>query len=491
MSTALNYPRLVSKVLTSMWAATPETPQAIFDLLRTHTRHGGGERAADAPKKVITDATGAIVGIGPAPDTEAAPGPVSVVNGVAVVKVHGIIDKHPSKMETMCGARGVDEIAADISACMDRTDVTAIVLDIDSPGGTVTGVPELAAKIRAWAPAKMISGYSSSQACSAAYYLMAACTEASCSPTAVVGSIGVYIPFVDSSARFEAEGYRLHLIKAGIHKGAGIPGLPLADSARAAMQADVDAVYAMFTEFVSTARPEVTPETMQGQVFRGQAALVAGLVDEILPDLAAAVQAAADRVAGVPKNSRALAVGSIPGTYFLNTPTGRAEHAKAQARAESRALATSSVPSAGPAKPSAPAKPATAAKSTPPAPAPAESAKINLSASRPPATPAEAFATYGALNRTERTAYYQKFSTEIWQGYASAGRRPAAQVSAPAASPVTPAPAVLSEPTPPATDAEAFESYLNLPRAQQPAYYNKFSDSIERGYVAHRRRRKK
>ena len=83
-------------------------------------------------------------------------------------------------------------------------EVEVIIFDFDSPGGTVTGVPELAARIRACE--KRTVGWTCKQSCSASMWLMSQCDEVYVSPSSVVGSIGVYIAMLDESKALELEG---------------------------------------------------------------------------------------------------------------------------------------------------------------------------------------------------------------------------------------------------------------------------------------------
>ena len=82
----------------------------------------------------------------------------------------------------------------------------------------------------------------------------------------------------------------MELMKAGEHKAAGIPGLPLAPADRALIQSQVDEIYAEFTATVSSSRAKATLAVMQGQTFRGQRALEAGLADALVPSLNEALE---------------------------------------------------------------------------------------------------------------------------------------------------------------------------------------------------------
>lgn len=163
------------------------------------------------------------------------------------------------------------------------------MLAINSPGGVVTGVPEAAAAIAQLATIKPVVAVTDSQSASAAYWIASQATENWLTPSAEIGSIGVYSALVDESAAWAKDGYKLELMKAGAHKAAGIPGLPLSAEDRALMQASVDSIYAEFTAAVAARRPRMNQSRMQGQMFRGAAAVEAGLADLVVPSLAAAL----------------------------------------------------------------------------------------------------------------------------------------------------------------------------------------------------------
>jgi ClpP class serine protease len=114
---------------------------------------------------------------------------------VAVIPVCGPIFRYADMFTELCGGATVDAIAKDLTAALDDDSVDAIVLEIDSPGGQAAGIGELAAMIRDGTKRKPIIGYTSAHACSAAYWIAAACSEVVAAPTAILGSIGVVLAY--------------------------------------------------------------------------------------------------------------------------------------------------------------------------------------------------------------------------------------------------------------------------------------------------------
>jgi protease-4 len=207
----------------------------------------------------------------------------SVNQGIALIPIQGVIGKGLSKIEKSCGAVGVEDITAMLNTAMADNNVRGILLCINSPGGSVPGVPELADKVAAAAKIKPIFVFVDELCASAAYWIAAGATGIYATPSADVGSIGVYMPFWDVSAYYAEQGIAVELIKAGELKGTGYEGTSLDEKGRAYLQEGVDDIYKMFTGFVATYRGAELP-AMQGQTFIAAKALDAKLIDQIAPD---------------------------------------------------------------------------------------------------------------------------------------------------------------------------------------------------------------
>lgn len=207
---------------------------------------------------------------------------MSVVDGVAVIPVHGVISKGINAMDRMSGATDVDEIGAMLKAAMADESVSAVVLDVDSPGGSVSGVPELAAAVAELSKHKPVIAATESLMASAAYWISAGARAIYATPSAEVGSIGVYLPILDESGAYAAAGYKMEVLRSAETplKGAGIPGTALTPEQRADLQAGVDYLFSMFSGFVKSHR-RVDSEAMRGQTLFGNQAKAAGLVDSI------------------------------------------------------------------------------------------------------------------------------------------------------------------------------------------------------------------
>ena len=209
------------------------------------------------------------------------------VGKVGVIPLRGVIGKGLSRLETLTGATDVEEINDYLDEMEDDEEVDTIIIFISSPGGTVTGVEELAAKLAR--SKKKTVAFTDTEAASAAYWIGSAADRFVVTPSATVGSIGVYMAIPDYSKAFEMQGVRMDVIKSGTLKGAGIPGTSLSDAQRADLQAQVEAIHADFKAAVRSKRKLAKDEDMEGQVFSGRQAAQKGLVTGLGTSLAALI----------------------------------------------------------------------------------------------------------------------------------------------------------------------------------------------------------
>ena len=216
----------------------------------------------------------------------AAPQPY-VVDGIGVIPIVGVIGKGLSPMEKMMGAVDVNDIADAVDAFAASPEVNSIALQISSPGGTVTGVEELANKVRNLKKPTM--AYTDSEMASAAYWIASAADRVVASPSATVGSIGVYIAIPDYSAAAEMAGIKMVVIKSGKFKGAGIEGTSLNADQIENLQASVDTIHTEFKDAVNMKRKLVKAEAMEGQTFSGKQAAAQGLVTGLADSFNAAL----------------------------------------------------------------------------------------------------------------------------------------------------------------------------------------------------------
>jgi signal peptide peptidase SppA len=163
--------------------------------------------------------------------------------------------------------------------------VSQILLDIDSPGGSVYGVSELSDVILSARAQKPVVAIANSLAASAAYWVGSQASEFYVTAGGEVGSIGVWQAHQDYSKAMDEAGVKTTLISAGKFKVEGNPYAPLDEEAQGFMQSRVEDYYAAFTKAVAKGRgvpiTQVRDGMGQGRVLGADAAFAQNMVDGI------------------------------------------------------------------------------------------------------------------------------------------------------------------------------------------------------------------
>ncbi|GAA5148088.1 hypothetical protein GCM10023213_43700 [Prosthecobacter algae] len=198
---------------------------------------------------------------------------LSVEEGVGIIRIHGPLMRDPDLISSLLfGATDMNQVAEAIQEAVAQDAVKSILLDIDSPGGTVNGTPELAQAVADAAKLKSIHAFSAGQMCSAAYWIASQCDAVYATPSARVGSIGVMLPFIDSAEKFRSQGLKVEVFAAGKFKGMGTPGVSLSEEQRALIQSDIEEVAADFKSAVLARGRKIPDEAMEGQSFSARKA---------------------------------------------------------------------------------------------------------------------------------------------------------------------------------------------------------------------------
>lgn len=204
---------------------------------------------------------------------------------VAVVPIYGLIAPRANLMTEISGGTSLQRLWAALDQAAADPAVASILLDVNSPGGSIDLLPETAAKIRAARQRKRVVAVANTTAASAAYWLASQADELVVTPSGSVGSIGVLAAHDDLSAAQEKAGVRTTLISAGRYKTEGNPYEPLGEEARAALQAMVDDFYAMFVADVARGRgvdrSAVRSGFGEGRMVLARQAVEAGMADRV------------------------------------------------------------------------------------------------------------------------------------------------------------------------------------------------------------------
>jgi len=211
------------------------------------------------------------------------PGPKT--GRVAQISVVGSISRRSSIWSEWFGGASVDGLIAALRNVAADPDVKTVLLNIDSPGGTVDGLPELAAEIRTLRESKHVVALANSLAASAAYWIASQADEIVATPEALIGSIGVFTLHVDWSAFNERVGIKPTYIAAGKYKVEANPDQPLDDEARDYLQTLVEEAYSLFVADVAKGRgvsaATVRSDYGEGRVLTAKDAKAAGLIDRV------------------------------------------------------------------------------------------------------------------------------------------------------------------------------------------------------------------
>lgn len=204
-------------------------------------------------------------------------------DGVAVVPVSGPLFKGGSKF----GSASTVEIRRAVRQARDDPEVAGILLHVDSPGGQVSGVQELADEVRATDRVKPVHAHLDDLGASAAYWVASQARHVTANATAQVGSIGVVALVEDSSGAAEQEGVKVHVVATGPRKGDFAPGAAVTDDALQALREEVLDDHEHFLAAVTRGRGlrgKRLEAVTDGRTWIAAKALGLGLIDQVLSE---------------------------------------------------------------------------------------------------------------------------------------------------------------------------------------------------------------
>ncbi len=205
--------------------------------------------------------------------------------GIAWIKVRGVIAQDNSS-GPFSRPTGAGAIAKKIRDAADDKNVKAIVLDINSPGGTVASVQNIYGELlKAKENGKKIVALFRDVAASGGFYIAMAADKIVAEPGTITGSVGVIMQTSNVEGLFDKIGVRVIPITSGKYKDMGSAYRPMTDAEKAILQDMVNDTYTQFFAAVKAGRPAVTPETLteytDGRVFTGQRAFNLGFIDKL------------------------------------------------------------------------------------------------------------------------------------------------------------------------------------------------------------------
>lgn len=267
----MKYERIVSYICERPWAIREEKLRAIAELVAL--------RASGLT--LTTEEIQARIGERRDSDRSSSAGG----GVVALIPVMGVLSHRMDMFSEYSGGTSTERLARVVrEASMDES-VEAIVLDIDSEGGIVEGIPELWQEIYQVRDKKKIIAVANAMAASAAYWIASAADEIVVTPSGSVGSIGVLHIHMEESKAIEEAGIGVTITRAGKYKSDGNPFEPLSDSAKEHIEKRVSEAYNMFVRDVAKGRgvkaADVRNGYGQGHVVSAQEAKELGMVDRI------------------------------------------------------------------------------------------------------------------------------------------------------------------------------------------------------------------
>jgi signal peptide peptidase SppA len=261
------------------------------------------------------------------------------IGTIAVLPLVGIIAHRAYMVNDISGPRGTstEAFGASFRAALADPEIDGIAIDVQSPGGSVFGVPELADLIHESRGKKPITVIANALAASAAYWIGSQGDELVVTPSGEVGSVGVLAVHEDFSRMAEQEGVKVTYVYAGQYKVEGNPFEPLGAEARRYLQSRVDTYYDQFVKALArgrgVAQKVVRDAFGQGRMVGAEEAVKLGMADRV-ETFEAALERLARKIARSSSGARAE-VGA--GGTAAAAPGAGSAGAEAAPQAEERA----------------------------------------------------------------------------------------------------------------------------------------------------------
>lgn len=267
----LSYSSITNFLCTSQWAILPEMLDTIHDIVSTRINDG---------KLSLKEIEAKI-----SKNDESEDGAYTTSDSVRVIPIHGTISKRMNMFSRISGGVSTERLKDEVEAALSDDGINSILLDIDSPGGTVDGIFEMSDFIYESRGKKPITAFANGLMASAAYLIGSATDKIVGTQAAQVGSIGVITKHFDYSERNKQKGVTETIITAGKYKAIGSDNKPLSIEDKKYIQDHLDYFYTLFVDSVARNRG-VSAETVlsdmaDGRIFIGKQAQDSGLIDEI------------------------------------------------------------------------------------------------------------------------------------------------------------------------------------------------------------------
>ena len=252
--TRTRYPHLAGRVFDTPLLIHPDKARIYGDYMAQRCAGMSPEQAQEALSTLGFEAPDPAAVAQLDEDTRRRFGTQITPEGIAIVPVDGVLVQKSLGMRPYSGMRAYEDLAESIMDVATDPSVRGILLDIDSPGGEVNGLPDLGDVILEAGQQTPIWAVANDFAYSAAYWLAAPAEQIYVSRTSGVGSVGVITVHWEESQALEAEGIRVKVIRFGDRKAEANRFEELSEQAAAALQAEVDRMGEMFVAWVAGQR---------------------------------------------------------------------------------------------------------------------------------------------------------------------------------------------------------------------------------------------
>jgi signal peptide peptidase SppA len=263
-----DYSKIIGKITSTPWMITPDALKMMLEIFDAHldgriTHEEIQARLADAQMRGDDSRT-------------------SRSGSIGVMPLQGPIFPKANLMTELSGATSLEQFRSEFRAMLGDDSISAILLDVDSPGGLSDLVEETATEIREARDVKPIYAIANTAANSAAYYLASQATKMFASPSAQLGSIGTFIVHEDDSLQRQSQGLKDTVIKAGRFKA--ISEEPLTGEGKSYLQGLVDETNDGFVRNVALGRgmeEDTVRGFADGRIFHSRSSLALGMIDGI------------------------------------------------------------------------------------------------------------------------------------------------------------------------------------------------------------------
>lgn len=287
-----------------------------------------------------TDQIRAAMQLGDEAQAEAEAAPYQVdQDGTATFELKGMLLKDVPCLFTLFGieATSTEIVRKGIAKALADESVSRIRLEVDSPGGTTSGLTALADAVYSARGKKPITAHAQDLACSAAYWVASQADRVTAGQMATIGSIGVYTVIEDLSRAAENAGAKVHLVTSGPYKGGGEPGTVVTEKHLEGFQARIDAMASVFVDTIVRGRGMARADVEKlatGMCWVGAQAVAVGLVDEITGPAAPETQDPEEREATpAEEEQREMSTNNTSAAG----PAGELERIRAELAAEKQA----------------------------------------------------------------------------------------------------------------------------------------------------------